>query len=234
MPTLDEYFLVVTWQKIVTFQWTRDLDMPSILTRAKADLSSSFLARKTMFYFPHTPSTSPQLIYFPFLILLFIFNLYPWPYIYRTSTPHRPYMDPTLTLPLTFFFPPPPPPPRFLLFPSSTTTTTFLLFSFHHRHHHISIVFPPLPAPPHFYCFLSTTATTTLLLFALHHHHISIVFPPQPPPPHFHCCLPPPSPPPHFYCFPSTTTTATCTFLLFSFHHQITLQRGGKTIEMWR
>ena len=233
MPTLDEYFLVVTWQKIVTFQWTRDLDMPSILTRAKADLSSSLLARKRMFYLPHTPSTSPQLIYFPFLILLFIFNLYPWPYIYRTSTPHRPYIDPTLTLPLTFF-PPPPPPPRFLLFPSSTTTTTFLLFSFHHRHHHISIVFPPLPAPPHFYCFLSTTATTTLLLFALHHHHISIVFPPQPPPPHFHCCLPPPSPPPHFYCFPSTTTTATCTFLLFSFHHQITLQRGGRTIEMWR
>ena len=144
MPTLDECFLVVTWQKIVTFQWTCDLDMPSILTRAKADLSSSFLARKTMFYFPHTPSTSPQLIYFPFLILLFIFNLYPWPYIYPTSTPHRPYMDPTLTLPLTFFS-------------TSTTTTTFFIVSLFH-HHHISTVFPPPPpTPPHFYCFLSTT-----------------------------------------------------------------------------
>ena len=232
MSTLDEYFLVVTCQKIVTFQWTRDLDMPSILTRAKADLSSSFLARKTMFYLPHTPSTSPQLIYFPFLILLFIFNLYPWPYIYRTWTPHRPYMDPTLTLPLTVFSTSTAT-TTFFIISLSTTTTTFLLFSFHHRHHHIFIVFPPLPAPPHFYCFLSTTATTTLLLFSLHYRHISIVFPPQPPPLHFHCCLPPPSPPPHFYCFPSTTTTAT-TFLLFSFHHQITLKRGGKTIEMWR
>ena len=191
MPTLDEYFLVVTWQKIVTFQWTRDLDMPSILTRAKADLSSSFLARKRMFYLPHTPSTSPQLIYFPFLILLFIFNLYPWPYIYRTSTPHRPYMDPTLTLPLTFFS-------------TSTATTTFFIVSLFHHHHHISIVFFPPPPPPHFYCFPFTTSTTTFLLFSFHHrhHHTSIVCPP---------------PPPHFYCFPSTTTTTT--FLLFSLHH---------------
>ena len=213
MPTLDECFLVVTWQKIVTFQWTRDLFMPSILTRAKADLSSSFLARKTMFYFPHTPSTSPQLIYFPFLILLFIFNLYPWPYIDRTSTPHRPYMDPTLTLLLTFFchlhhhhhvfycFPLPPPPPHFYCFLSTTATTTLLLFFLHYQHHHNSIVFFPPPPPPHFYCFPSTT--TTFLLFSLHnhHHHISTVFPPPPPPP------------PHFYCF--------------FFHHQITLQREG-------
>ena len=211
MPTLDECFLVVTWHKIVTFQWTRHLDMPSILTRAKADLSSNFLARKTMFYFPHTSSTSPQLIYFPFLILLFIFNLYPWPYIYRTSTPHRPYMDPTLTLPLTFFchlhhhhhffycFPLPPPPPHFYCFLSTTATTIFLLFSLHYQHHHNSIVFFPPPPPPHFYCFPSTT--TTFLLFSLHnhHHHISTVFPPPPPPP------------PHFYCFPSTTTTTTAT-----------------------
>ena len=206
MPTLDEYFLVVTWQKIVTFQWTRDLDMPSILTRAKADLSSSFLARKRMFYLPHTPSTSPQLIYFPFLILLFIFNLYPWPYIYRTSTLHGPHTDPTLNFffhlhrhhHVFYCFPRPPPPPHFYCFPSTTSTTTFLLFSFHHRHHHTSIVCPP--PPPHFYCFPSTTTTTTFpllssttitattfLLFSLHNHHrhlhISIVF--FPPPNHF-------------------------------------------------
>ena len=39
--------------------------------RAKANWL--FLARKIMCYLPYTPPTSPQLIYFPFLILLFIF-----------------------------------------------------------------------------------------------------------------------------------------------------------------
>ena len=101
-----------------------------------------------MFYLPHTPPTPPQLIYFPFLILLFIFDIYPRPH----RPVHRPYMDPTLTLPSTFVFPPPhfccfplPPPPHFYCFPSTTSTTapTFLLLSFHHHHHqhHISIVF---------------------------------------------------------------------------------------------
>ena len=68
-----------------------------------------FLARKTMFYLPHTPPTPPQLIYFPFLILLFIFNFHP---------------------------PPPPPPPHFYCFPiimlrlsnfKSQTSLTLLL-----------------------------------------------------------------------------------------------------------
>ena len=112
-----------------------------------------FLARKTMFYLPHTPPTPPQLIYFPFLILLFIFNFHPrphLPYIDPTSTLHGPHTDPTLN----FFFPthfycfPPPPPPIFFCFPV------------------------PLPPPLHFYYFPSTTTTaTTFLLFSLHHQH---------------------------------------------------------------
>ena len=127
--------------------------------------SSSFLARKTIFYLPHTPPTPPQLIYFPFLILL-LFLIRIHDHIYRTSSPHRPYMDPTLTLP--------PPPPHFYCFPS---TTTFLLLYFHHHHHHhhhISIVFPP-PPPPHFYCFPSSPY---FHCFFHHYRHISIVLPP--------------------------------------------------------
>ena len=128
--------------------------------------SSSFLARKTIFYLPHTPPTPPQLIYFPFLILL-LFLIRIHDHSYRTSSPHRPYMDPTLTLP--------PPPPHFYCFPS---TTTFLLLSFHHHHHHqhhISIVFPPPPPPPHFYCFPSSPY---FHCFFHHYRHISIVLPP--------------------------------------------------------
>ena len=96
-----------------------------------------------MFYLPHTPLILPQLIYFPFLILLFIFNFHPrphLPYIDPTSTLHGPHTDPTPT----FFFPPLhfycfPPPSHFFCFPSTTTittATTFLLFSLHHHHHH--------------------------------------------------------------------------------------------------
>ena len=107
-----------------------------------------------MFYLPHTPLILPQLIYFPFLILLFTFNFHP--------RPHLPYIDPTLTLSPPFFST-----ITFLLF--STTTTTFLLLSLHHHHRHNSIVFPPTPPPPHFYCFPSTSTTTiTFLLFSLH------------------------------------------------------------------
>ena len=112
-----------------------------------------FLARKTMFYLPHTPPTPLQLIYFPFLILLFIFNFHPrphLPYIDPTSTLHGPHTDPTLN----FFS------NTFLLFSSTTTTTFFYCFPL------------PLPPPPHFYCFPSTTTTATkFLLLSLHHHH---------------------------------------------------------------
>ena len=99
-----------------------------ILMRAKTN--QLFLARNTMFYLPHTPLILPQLIYFPVLILLF-FLIFIHDHIYRTWTPPRPYMDPTLTLPPPFF-----------------STTTFLLLSLHHHHHHhhhrhLSIVFPP-------------------------------------------------------------------------------------------
>ena len=130
-----------------------------------------------MFYLPHTPLILPQLIYFPFfLILLFIFNFHPrphLPYIDPTSTLHGPHTDPTPPFFSTT---------TFLLFSTATTTTatTFLLFSLHHHHrYHISIVFPPPPPPLHFHWFP-------------HHHHISIVFPP---------------PPPQFYCSPTTTAT---------------------------
>ena len=107
-----------------------------ILINEDKDKLVFFLARNTMFYLPHTPLILP--FWFYSLFLIFIHD-----HIYRTSTPHRPYMDPTLTLPPPFFST-----TTFLLF--STTTTTFLLFSLHHHHrrHHISIVFPPPPPPP--------------------------------------------------------------------------------------
>ena len=38
-------------------------------------------------YLPHTPPTPPQLFYFPFLVLPFIFNFHP--------RPHRPHIDVT-------------------------------------------------------------------------------------------------------------------------------------------
>ena len=133
-----------------------------------------------MFYLPHTPLILPQLIYFPFLILLFIFNFHPrphLPYIDPTWTPYWPFPTFFLHHHISIVFPPPPPPPlpHFYCFPS-TTTATFLLFSLHYHHRHISTVFPP-PPPPHFYCFPSSS----FLLFLHHHHHlhllISIVFP---------------------------------------------------------
>ena len=93
-----------------------------------------------MFYLPQTLPTSPQLI-----------SIHD--HIYRTSTSHRPKVDPDPTL--DFFFPPPhlycippPPPPRF-----------FIVFLFHHHRHRISTVFPPPTQPPphhkpeaRFYC----------------------------------------------------------------------------------
>ena len=132
--------------------------------RAKA-LALTFLARKTIFYLPHTPPTPPQLISFPFLILLFIFDIHPRPhllYIEPTSTLHGPHTDPT------------------------PTTTTFLLFSLHHHHHISTAFFPPPPPPtttPHFYCYSSTT-TTTFLLFSFFT-TFPLFFPPLPP--HFYC-----------------------------------------------
>ena len=89
-----------------------------------------------MFCLPQTPPTPRQLIYFPFLILLFIYNFPPQFFI------------PSFTillfslLILEFL-----PSPQFYYFPSSSSSTSssFLLFSIHHHHHHISIVFPPPP-----------------------------------------------------------------------------------------
>ena len=63
-----------------------------------------------MFYLPHTPPTPPQLLYFPFLILLFIFN-FPQFFI------------PSFTICIIF-------PPQ-SWFPSSST---ILLFSLLHLH----------------------------------------------------------------------------------------------------
>ena len=55
------------------------------INEAKGNLFST----KDNVYSPHIPPTPPQIIYFPFLIFLFIF-IFP--------RPHRPYIDPTLTL----------------------------------------------------------------------------------------------------------------------------------------
>ena len=123
--------------------------MKSECLRSKVKLVCDFLARKTIFYLPHTPPTPPQLIYFLFLILLFIFNFHPrppLPYIDPTSTLHGPLHlpYPQLFFPhhisIVFYCFAPPPPPRFLLFPSSTTTTTtFQLFSFHNYWTRLSV-----------------------------------------------------------------------------------------------
>ena len=182
-----------------------------------------------MFYLPHTPPTPPQLIYFPFLISLFIFN-FPPQFFY--SLLHN-----------FIIFPPHSWIPSFstiLSFYHFSSSSAFLLFSLHHHHHHhhISIVFPPLPPPPptpppHFYCFSSTTTTTTtatFLLFLLHHHHhhhhISIVFPP---PPHFYCFH-------SSYCFPAVNVIWEWPFRpdfgYFGLSGRKTIE-GVKTIEMW-
>ena len=94
-----------------------------------------------MFYLPQTLPTSPQLI-----------SIHD--HIYRTSTSHRPKVDPDPTLDFFIFPPPhlycfpPPPPPRF-----------FIVFLFHHHRHRIPTVFPPPTQPPRhhkpearFYC----------------------------------------------------------------------------------
>ena len=92
-----------------------------------------------MFYLPHTPPTPPQLIYFPFwFYFLVLISIHA--HIYRTSTPHRPYMDPTMTLPPTFFS-------------HHHISIVFL----HHNHHHVfivSLVYHHRHHTPHFYCFL--------------------------------------------------------------------------------
>ena len=101
-----------------------------------------------MFYLPHTPPTPPQLIYFPFLILLFIFNFTPQFFYsllhnFIIFPPHS--WIPSFSTILSFFH-----------FSSSSTFLLFSLHHHHHHHHHISIVFPPPPPPPHFYCFHSS------------------------------------------------------------------------------
>ena len=115
--------------------------MKSECLRSKVKLVCDFLARKAMFYLPHTPPTPPQLNYFLFLILLFIFNFHP--------RPHLPYIDPTSTLhgPLHLPYPQ-------LFFPHHILLFSIVLL---HHHHHVFYCFPlPPPPPPHFNCFLST------------------------------------------------------------------------------
>ena len=102
-----------------------------------------------MFYLPHTPLILPQLIYFLFLILFFIFN----------CTVHRPHIDPTWT--------PHWPYPHLSFFHRYISVVFHHHHHYHHRHH-VSIVFPPPPPPPpHFCCFPSTTTTTTATTFLL-------------------------------------------------------------------
>ena len=95
----------------------------------------------------HTPPTPPQLIYFPFLILLFLF-----------------------TFLLSFFIPSF---TNFIIFASSFLNSlllhNFIILSFFLLPPHFYCFPPPRPPPPHFHCFSSTTTTTTttFLLFEL-------------------------------------------------------------------
>ena len=103
--------------------------------KGKLDL---FNTKDNVLLTPH-PSYSSAIDLFPFLILLFSFNFYPRthrPYIDPTST----LMDPTMTLPPTFFS-------------HHHISIVFL----HHNHHHVFIVslfYHHRHHTPHFYCFL--------------------------------------------------------------------------------
>ena len=103
--------------------------------KGKLDL---FNTKDNVLLTPHPP-TPPQLIYFPFwFYFLVLISIHA--HIYRTSTPHRPYMDPTMTLPPTFFS-------------HHHISIVFL----HHNHHHVFIVslfYHHRHHTPHFYCFL--------------------------------------------------------------------------------
>ena len=75
-----------------------------------------------MFYLPHTSPTSPQLIYFPFLILLFIFNFLPQFFIPSFTILLFPssFLKSHLLHNFIIF---PPCPPHFYCFPSSLIWT---------------------------------------------------------------------------------------------------------------
>ena len=90
--------------------------------------TSSFEHERQCFTTPH-PSYSSQLIYFPFLILLFVFNFDPHCWIPSFSTILSFSLLLLHILLLLHFFIVFPPPPYYFCFPSSSSSSSFPLFS---------------------------------------------------------------------------------------------------------